>query len=319
MGAEAQLRAKGSVAGLGSNPINIHSSAELRHPSNASSTSSLLNNAAGLDLGAGSGGDALSSHAAASASAPAGGAGTMGVGGMNGMSGMNGVNGMSGVPGGSPHMMYQQANLLTKLQQAASQDSNTRRLLATLLTQAQAATSTTTPSSFGESRTSRFLASLEDPDLHAQLPAFVKPLPSRIASEDVKYLHMKGALSLPNHPLQTALLQAYVEYVHPYMPLVDLNEFLAIVNSREGLCGQVSLFLYQAVMFAATAFVDMKALREAGYSTRKAARRSFFQKTRVSLAVPPCGPRAPGSPSPTLAGVGVMLLGALIFTCFFSL
>ncbi|KAH7362661.1 cutinase transcription factor 1 beta, partial [Plectosphaerella cucumerina] len=133
----------------------------------------------------------------------------------------------------------------------------------------------------GDIRTSRFLASLEEPDLHAQLPAFVKPLPARIATEDVKYLHIKGAISLPPLQLQTALLQAYVEYVHPYMPLLDLHEFLSIVNSREGLCGQVSLFLYQAVMFAATAFVDMKSLREGGYSTRKAARRSFFQKTRL--------------------------------------
>ncbi|KAJ6444633.1 C6 transcription factor (Ctf1B) [Purpureocillium lavendulum] len=34
-------------------------------------------------------------------------------------------------------------------------------------------------------------------------------------------------------------------------------------------------------MFSATAFVDMKHLREAGYATRKAARRIFFQKTRT--------------------------------------
>lgn len=72
------------------------------------------------------------------------------------------------------------------------------------------------------------------------------------------------------------------------MPLIDLSEFLSIVNSRDGLCGQVSLFLYQAVMFAATAFVDMKPLRDAGYATRKIARRAFFQKTRVSEAVSIC-------------------------------
>ncbi|KAM9884243.1 hypothetical protein VDGD_01318 [Verticillium dahliae] len=183
------------------------------------------------------------------------------------------------------------AHLLSKLQAAAAQDTNARRLLANLLTRAQAVTSSSaaaassssfsSQTSFGDLRTSQFLASLEEPDLQAQLPAFVKPLPARIASEDVKYLHTKGALSLPPLPLQTALLQAYVEYVHPYMPLLDLREFLGAVNARDGLCGQVSLFLYQAIMFAATAFVDMKALKEAGYSTRKAARRSFFSKTRL--------------------------------------
>ncbi|KAG7102833.1 Cutinase transcription factor 1 beta like protein [Verticillium longisporum] len=121
---------------------------------------------------------------------------------------------------------------------------------------AASSSSFSSQTSFGDLRTSQFLASLEEPDLQAQLPAFVKPLPARIASEDVKYLHTKGALSLPPLPLQTALFQAYVEYVHPYMPLLDLREFLGAVNARDGLCGQVSLFLYQAIMFAATAFTQ---------------------------------------------------------------
>jgi hypothetical protein len=134
----------------------------------------------------------------------------------------------------------------------------------------------------GDLRTAQFLNSLEEPDLLAQLPAFIKPLPSKIAPEDVKYLHTKGALTLPPLELQNALLRAYVEYVHPYMPLLELNEFLNIINSKDGLCGQVSLFLYQSVMFAATAFVEPKYLKEAGYTSRKAARKSFFQRTRVS-------------------------------------
>jgi hypothetical protein len=116
----------------------------------------------------------------------------------------------------------------------------------------------------------------------------VRPLPSKIAAEDIDYLFVKGALTLPGIALQNALLTAYVEYVHPYMPLMDLHEFLNIVNRRDGVNGQTSLFLYQAVMFSATAFVDMKYLREAGYPTRKAARKAFFLKTRVSpLSEPP--------------------------------
>ncbi|KAH7318594.1 cutinase transcription factor 1 [Stachybotrys elegans] len=134
---------------------------------------------------------------------------------------------------------------------------------------------------FGDSRTAQFLNSLDDSETQVQLPLFVRPLPARIEPEDVRYLHVKGALTLPGIDLQNALLQSYAEYVHPYMPLLDLHEFLAIVNCRDGLNGQASLFLYQAIMFAATAFVDMQYLRDAGYTSRKAARRSFFQKTRL--------------------------------------
>ena len=99
----------------------------------------------------------------------------------------------------------------------------------------------------------------------------------------MKFLREKGALSLPSITFQNALLQAYAEYVHPYMPLLDMHEFLSMVDARDGSRGQVSLFLYQAVMFAATAFVDSKALRDAGYPNRKAARKAFFHRTRVSV------------------------------------
>ncbi|KAI1342008.1 transcription factor CTF1 [Xylariaceae sp. FL0016] len=133
----------------------------------------------------------------------------------------------------------------------------------------------------GMSRTMQFLQSLEEPDSASQLPAFVKPLPAKIAPEDVSYLHLKGALTLPNLKLQSALLRAYIEYVHPYMPLIELHDFLSIINARDGAHGQTSLFLYQAVLFAATAYVDLKCLKEAGFANRKAARRSFFYKARL--------------------------------------
>ncbi|KAI1774181.1 transcription factor CTF1 [Hypoxylon cercidicola] len=133
----------------------------------------------------------------------------------------------------------------------------------------------------GALRTAQFLNSLEEPDASAQLPAFIRPLPAKIAPEDVTYLHTKGALSLPSLNLQNALLSAYVEYVHPYMPLIELHDYLSLINARDGVYGQTSLFLYQCVMFAATAFVDGKHLKEAGYTSRKAARREFFYKARL--------------------------------------
>ena len=122
---------------------------------------------------------------------------------------------------------------------------------------------------------------LEDVDPNTFLPGFIPVFPAKITPQDIRFLREKGALTLPGRTLQGALLQSYAEYVHPYMPLLDMQEFLDIVNTTDGSRGQVSLFLYQAVMFAATAFVDMKLLREAGYASRKAARKAFFQKARV--------------------------------------
>lgn len=114
-----------------------------------------------------------------------------------------------------------------------------------------------------------------------QLPRFIKPLPAKIGPEEISYLEKKGALTVPKGTLRSEMLRAYIEFVHPYMPLLDLHEFLTVIDRSDGSKGKVSLILFQAVMFAGSAFVDMSHLRSAGYATRKEARKDFFQKTRI--------------------------------------
>ena len=128
---------------------------------------------------------------------------------------------------------------------------------------------------------------LDSPDvppptlLKHQLPDYLKPLPQRMTSVDIDYLFAKGALSLPETLVRNALLRSYIEYVHPYMPLIDAHEVLKIIDEGTGQSGQLSLLLFQAIMFAGTAFVDMEMLKKAGFSNRKSARKAFFQKARV--------------------------------------
>lgn len=121
------------------------------------------------------------------------------------------------------------------------------------------------------------------PMLKHVLPGYLKPLPQRMTSVDIDYLFAKGALSLPDITVRNALLRSYLEYVHPYMPLVEVHDLLQIIDDGTGESGRISLLLFQAIMFAGTAFVDMEMLRAAGYTNRKTARKAFFQKARVSL------------------------------------
>ncbi|CUS08759.1 unnamed protein product [Tuber aestivum] len=114
-----------------------------------------------------------------------------------------------------------------------------------------------------------------------ELPAFIKPTPIKIPLDDLDYLAKKGALTLPEEPLRSELLRSHFDFVHPYMPLLNRKEFLRSVTSDDGSKGRISLLLFQAVMFAGSAFVDMESLRAAGYTTRKAARKAFFTKARV--------------------------------------
>jgi hypothetical protein len=124
------------------------------------------------------------------------------------------------------------------------------------------------------------------PILKHNLPDYLKPLPPQMTAIDIEYLIAKGALSLPDISTRNALLQSYLEYVHPYMPLIELHEFLQIIDDGAGKYGRISLLLFQAVMFAGTAFVDMSYLRTAGYPNRKAARKAFFQKAKVYYRFP---------------------------------
>lgn len=112
------------------------------------------------------------------------------------------------------------------------------------------------------------------------LPDYIRGLPSRLQPEDVDYLAMKGALTIPDVPLRNELLKAYVHYVHTYMPLLDLEDFLQTIHHNDGV-NRLSLLLFQAVMFAGTAFIDLQHLQAAGYTSRKAARKAFFQRARL--------------------------------------
>ncbi|KAL5045084.1 hypothetical protein BDW71DRAFT_184791 [Aspergillus fruticulosus] len=111
-------------------------------------------------------------------------------------------------------------------------------------------------------------------------PRFLKPLPSRISAEDLEFLRFRGALAIPESGLRTELLCCYIKWVHSFLPVLNLQEFLRCIalNDPEG---NISLLLFQAVMFVATAFVDLKHLQAAGYTTRKSARNEFYTRLRL--------------------------------------
>ncbi|KAK4986231.1 hypothetical protein LTR50_005460 [Elasticomyces elasticus] len=112
------------------------------------------------------------------------------------------------------------------------------------------------------------------------LPAYIKPLPDRFEPDDITYLHNKGVLAIPDQELRNELLRRYAEYMHPFMPLLNLHELVRVVHQNDGV-QSVSLLLFQAVMFAGVAHADLRLLEAAGYTNRREARRAFFNKTRL--------------------------------------
>lgn len=114
------------------------------------------------------------------------------------------------------------------------------------------------------------------------IPLWAKEFSARVGRDDIAFLQRKKALEIPDKTLRNELLRCFVEFVYPFMPLFDLGDFLQSIEAGDGRMGKISLVVFQAVMFAGVAMVDMVHLRRAGYSSRREARKSFYQRARVS-------------------------------------
>lgn len=112
------------------------------------------------------------------------------------------------------------------------------------------------------------------------LPSYIRRPPSRITPQDLTYLAHKDALYIPDDEFRIELLRTYVDVFHPFIPVLDLESFLAPILGSPG-HKPVSLLLFQAVMFVSVAFVDAKFLRARGYRDRKSARKAFFNRVRL--------------------------------------
>jgi hypothetical protein len=115
-----------------------------------------------------------------------------------------------------------------------------------------------------------------------RLPPYLKPFPQQVSNKAVDYLLAKGALDLPSDNLRNQLLRGYIEFVHGLLPILELHDFLNIIEKGDGVTGRLSLLLVQAVMFAGAAFVDMQHLRAAGFIGRRDARKSYYEKARAN-------------------------------------
>jgi len=135
--------------------------------------------------------------------------------------------------------------------------------------------------SFEDNRSLENLKIPPAPQLPRPVPLWAKDFAPRVGQDDIAFLQRKKALDIPDTDLRNELLRCFVEFVFPFMPLFDLGDFLRSIEAGDGTKGKISLLLFQAVMFAGIAMVDIAHLRKAGYSSRREARKSFYQRARV--------------------------------------
>jgi hypothetical protein len=113
----------------------------------------------------------------------------------------------------------------------------------------------------------------------ASLPLFIKPLTPELDAEDWRYLEKRGCFIFPASDLEKIILGQYTEYVHPLVPILDLDDFIGTV--RGSTRKQVSLLLYHAVMCAGLAAVNVDTILKYGYESKPAIRKEYYTKAKV--------------------------------------
>jgi hypothetical protein len=116
----------------------------------------------------------------------------------------------------------------------------------------------------------------------ANLPPYIQNLPSTLGSEDLDYLAAKGVFTLPDRYSLSICLCRYIEFVHPVLPLLNLNDTLMSMDDNTGKSGKTSLLLFFAIIYSALPFLETKHVRVAGYSSKLEARTAIYKKAKVS-------------------------------------
>ncbi|RKK27572.1 hypothetical protein BFJ67_g16053 [Fusarium oxysporum f. sp. cepae] len=97
--------------------------------------------------------------------------------------------------------------------------------------------------------------------------------------EDQEYLRRKGAFVFPEARVRDSLVRAYFHYVHPFFPIIDVQDFLP--KHESATLDRVSAHLLWSMYLAACNFLVEDVVRAAGYATRKEMKRSIYRKAKA--------------------------------------
>jgi len=116
------------------------------------------------------------------------------------------------------------------------------------------------------------------------LPGYVHWNDGQFSAKQMCDLLTIGATSLPNQQIIHELVQSYLDWVHPQLPLLDLDRFLStLCGSGRSSPAQVSLLLLNAVLFAGSLYSVDKRLPELGFDKWKDFQDQVHKRARVCL------------------------------------
>jgi len=83
---------------------------------------------------------------------------------------------------------------------------------------------------------------------------------SDISPSDIGYLKRQGSFSIPARPVLETFVRQYFLCVHPFLPVLDEALFwdiFATCHNETGAMTQISLFTFQAMLFASSSVSNL--------------------------------------------------------------
>jgi hypothetical protein len=89
------------------------------------------------------------------------------------------------------------------------------------------------------------------------------------------------ASGVPDSMFQNEILRAYIEHVHPFLPVVDLADFISAALQQSLETEAQNSVVLQAAMVAAAPFVDMQLLASRGFASHKEVQITFYERAKI--------------------------------------
>ncbi|KAL3452144.1 fungal-specific transcription factor domain-containing protein [Aspergillus insuetus] len=102
----------------------------------------------------------------------------------------------------------------------------------------------------------------------------------RLNQDEICYLDSQSCFRLPVASPWQGMLHAYFEHINPLVPVLDEAGFWQTVREI-GASSTLSLFVVQAILFAACPFASRRTIRECGFANCRKARAAFYRRAKL--------------------------------------
>ncbi|KAL4747945.1 fungal-specific transcription factor domain-containing protein [Aspergillus terricola var. indicus] len=125
------------------------------------------------------------------------------------------------------------------------------------------------------------LSAAQPVDIPFQAYGFIRAeFLSRLPQDEICYLDSQSCFRLPVRESWNRLTHAYFRHINPLLPVLDETAFWD--ESRgDGCSGTLSLFVAQAILFAACPFADQWAIKGCGFANCREARAAFYRRAKL--------------------------------------